>query len=72
MNNCITSSSFILYTTFVSIILIKDLNSTEKDLLGNFFLLLGQIIITSGAYDNDMGQLCSNNDNNTINNDVIT
>jgi hypothetical protein len=63
MNNCITSSSFILYTTLVSIVLIKDLNKAEKDLLGNFFQLLGQNIVSALSYDNNIEELCFKNDN---------
>ena len=54
LNECNFSNTcgfdFILFTTSISLFLARDLNGDEQNLLGNFFLLLGQNLITTSTY----------------------
>lgn len=49
---------FLIYATIISLLLAKDLSSPEQDLLGNFFIVLGQNLTTLAAYKNDTEEIC--------------
>lgn len=46
----INSSTFTLSAIIVGFMLIGDLNSTEQNALGNWFMLVGQTLETSGNF----------------------
>ncbi len=60
----INSSTFTLSATVVGFLLIGNLNSTEQNALGNWFMLVGQILETSGSFVFN-GQNNGNNQNTT-------
>lgn len=60
MNTCkssINGNEIILYATIASIIISKDLNSQELNLLGNFFQAVGQNLEVLSAYLNNPNSL---------------
>ncbi len=57
-DNC--GFDFIIYTTFISLFLARDLTPPEQDLLSNFFNVLGQNIGSIAAYCNDIEAIRKN------------
>lgn len=49
LNNRSTSKLITLTAFLIGYVLIDDLNSNEQNALGNFFMLIGQTLCTSGS-----------------------
>lgn len=64
----ISPKSFTISATAIGYILIDTLTSTEQNALGNWFMLVGQILCTNGSYQFHKEQKKgTTNPNTTIN-----
>ncbi len=65
--NGFDGNEIIIYATIASLIISKDLNINELNILGNFFEAVGQNLLTLAAYKSSSpNNNCNNSGNNSV------